>query len=901
MRFAEPEWLLLLPALLLLAWRMPELQLRRPLRAFTVGVALLALAGLQLQLLREGLELWVLVDRSASAESGMSGHLTEWESLLQRSATADDEVKIVDFAKEPLLRGEGDGSAFSAATNETRVGAAIRYALGKVSPDKAARMLLLTDGFSTEPIGDLSTTLAARAIPVDYRLVVPPKARDYQIANLEIAQRIQSEESFLVELVVTGSVDGAVPYRLSRDGAEVVRGVVQVQRGRGVVRLADRVAAIGGHRYVAQIMPAEDAHPGNNLAKRWVEVVGGPRVLLISAYNPDPVEAALRQSGLNVDRPPSLGALTVGSLAGAHAVILNNVAAWDLPSEFLAALPFYVRDQGGGLLITGGQHSFGSGGYFGSPISDLLPVSMELRQEHRTRAIAMAIALDRSGSMSVGVANGPTGLTKMDLANDGAAKAVELLGPADKVAVLAVDSEPHVIVPLMEVERNRPSVINSIRRINSNGGGIFVYEALKGAWEELRSANAEQKHIILFADAADAEQPDRYQEFIAGIRSARGTVSVIGLGTESDPDAGLLKDVAKLGGGRIFFSADPAQLPMLFAQETVSVARATFIDETMALTPTGGWMELSADRQLAWLPAVDGYNVNYLRPEATMGAVAKDEYKSPLLAFWQRGTGRVAAIAFPVAGALSQSVRSWSEYTKFIGTVTRWGMRGEAPTGIGLRARVIGSTVELSLLYDRSWEERLLRSGPTVVVDGKDAGAREQLVWERIRPGEFKATVALEDREQLRGAIQLGGEVLPFGPITAIDTAEWSFDRARVEEVRNLAHESGGAERLDLTKVWSAPRPERFGSARRYLLWMLVALVLLDAFLTRIGWRMPVISRQRFGDVLRRLPRDFRLFERRRRSAPPPPEPEVIEVPPAAAPEETARRDRFSRAKDPRK
>ena len=36
----------------------------------------------------------------------------------------------------------------------------------------------------------------------------------------------------------------------------------------------------------------------------------------------------------------------------------------------------------------------------------------------------------------------------MDLANQGAARGIELLDPSDAVTVLAVDSEAHVVVPL---------------------------------------------------------------------------------------------------------------------------------------------------------------------------------------------------------------------------------------------------------------------------------------------------------------------------------------------------------------------------------------------------------------------------------------------------------------------
>ena len=34
----------------------------------------------------------------------------------------------------------------------------------------------------------------------------------------------------------------------------------------------------------------------------------------------------------------------------------------------------YVEDLGGGFLLTGGERSFGVGGYFKSPLDSLLPV-----------------------------------------------------------------------------------------------------------------------------------------------------------------------------------------------------------------------------------------------------------------------------------------------------------------------------------------------------------------------------------------------------------------------------------------------------------------------------------------------------------------------------------------------
>ncbi|MDQ3331847.1 MAG: hypothetical protein M3552_14535, partial [Planctomycetota bacterium] len=114
----------------------------------------------------------------------------------------------------------------------------------------------------------------------------------------------------------------------------------------------------------------------------------------------------------------------------------------------------FVEDLGGGLLVTGGRQSFGVGGYFNSPLDAVLPVSMELREEHRKNRVAIAIALDRSGSMTMPVKGSlvKMDLVKMDLANLGTVEVIKLLSPGDKIAVIAVDSSPHVIEPLSDVK-----------------------------------------------------------------------------------------------------------------------------------------------------------------------------------------------------------------------------------------------------------------------------------------------------------------------------------------------------------------------------------------------------------------------------------------------------------------
>ncbi|MGH8046683.1 MAG: VWA domain-containing protein, partial [Chthoniobacterales bacterium] len=586
-----------------------------------------------------------------------------------------------DYADVPVVRDEGTAN-FSGDLQQTRTRLALQYSLSLMAPDRAARVLALTDGFSTEPLDGVAERLAQQKTSLDYRLVRSPDVSDYEITALRMPSRAQPGEPFLVEVEVAGNPDGTVQLQVTRDGKPISKLPVEVRGGHGRTRFTDRVVTGGAHNYGARLA-VKDARSGNDAASQWIEVLGGPRILLVTGYTGDPVAAALRAQGFEVEVITGTTALDIGRLSGAKAVILNNVPAYRLPPDFLAAIDLFVRVQGGGLLMAGGKFSFGSGGYFGSAIADLLPVSMELRAEQRKLAVAMAIVMDRSGSMGAGVA---PGVIKMDLANEGAARAIGLLGISDAVSVLAVDSEPHAVVPLTELGANRDKITDTVRRITSGGGGIYVYQGLKAGWEELKKATAGQRHLILFADAADSEEPGDYKKLLEEMTAAGATVSVIGLGTESDSDADFLKNVAARGGGRIFFNADANTLPALFEQETVAVARSAFIDKPVGLQSTSGWLEIAA-KLPDWPAEVDGYNLSYLKPDATAGALAKDEYAAPLVAFWQRGAGRTAAVSFPLGGDFSERIRKWSGYGDFLQTLVRWSGGEALPPGIGLRTR----------------------------------------------------------------------------------------------------------------------------------------------------------------------------------------------------------------------
>lgn len=828
MHFLHPEWFLLIPALIFIGWWRRGLRLYRPLRIACLALLTLILSSPFVDRSLPGTELWVLVDQSDSARPLLSQSVSEWLHLLRGSKGKDDTLRLIDFAGEARERIDGATNDDLKVTDRTDIPLAIQLALAGQQQRRATRILLLSDGYSTEPLDGLGEQLLRAKVPLFYRLPALNLPADTRLARLIVPSRALPGEPLLIEFEASGQPGHSASYRLLRnDGVIASNTFTFGADGRAHFRLVDNPPPFGSHHYRLDILDAEDSFPGNNSGEAWAMINGGERVVLLSPYTNDPVATALERVGIPVQLVTDFSTLNAGSVTGAQAVLLNNVPAHVLPAHFLQTLRFYVTAQGGSLAMFGGKHSFGSGGYFESPIDDILPVSMELKEDHKKLAVAIAIVLDRSGSMAMQVAGGKT---KMDLANAGAADTVHLMGGYDAVSVFAVDTQAHKVVPLTAVKGNQSAIASRIRSIVSMGGGIYVYTGLRAAWEELQQSEAGQKHIILFADANDAEEPGHVEQVLAEMAEAGATLSVIGLGDSRDADGQFLLQLSVLGGGRIFFSEDPATLPALFAQETVAVTRSAFISEPVGVQGTADWLEISP-QPIQWPQQLDGYNLSYLRPRAASALHTTDEYQAPLLAFWRRGGGRTAAVTFPLAGPDSAATRAWPNYEDFIQTLVRWLSEKQFHRDLGLRTRLEGETLALDLFYNTDWAQAHPDSAPTILYQQLGTEAPQRALWERISPGHYRAHLPLKGGHPYLGAVQWGTTHLPFGPFGLQRNPEWETRPHMLYALRDAAQTSAGGQLNLFENIWQGHSSRHPQSLRP---WLLIALAV--CFIAEAGW-----------------------------------------------------------------
>jgi Mg-chelatase subunit ChlD len=838
MNLLYPELLLLGLPLGWLLWRSsPQFNLRLILRSIAGLALLIALAspfgGGSIQ----GRDLILVIDRSRSMPADTTARASELFQLAQAEMRNGDRMALVAFGSQAKIE-QGpqadpvfEGFQFDVNADGSNLSAALDRALTLIPENRPGAILLYSDGeYQGELPESVARRAAARGIRIDVRTAPRTTQPDALVERLELPPEIGVGEAFQFQAWVRAESETEAEYTLFRGEEILARGPVQLRRGLNPLRFRDRGQAAGLAQYRLQIDVAGDRILENNSAIGAVRVSGSRPLLVInSSGEAGRLVNALRSAGLAVEvrSAEQVAAQQAIWLESFHGFILENVAASQL-GKMLPALARQVEDLGAGLLITGGRASYGVGGYYRSALDPLLPVTMELRVEHRKMGLAIGFVLDRSGSMGMPAGSG----TKMDLANAGTMEAIRLLGPLDEATVIAVDSSPHVIVPLSQVD-DPEAFASRVSGIQAGGGGIYTYTGLLAAAEGLAPSARANRHIVLFADANDAEEPGRYIELIADLTANQSTsISVVALGKESDSDAIFLQDVAARGGGEIYFSEDPAELPRLFAQDTMLAARSSFVDIPTASRMEAGLLSIAALPPGPWLD-LPGYNLCYLRPGAALGIVTLDEYAAPVVATMQAGLGRTAAFTPQVDGSFGIASNNWPQAATVLVTLARW-ISGQAPPA-EYYASVRREGREAVLQIDIDPE---LGDGAPLTTRMVDPSGRSiPIELAPVGENRFEARVPLaEDGIYRFAAATEDGEIVPIDPIAVPYSPEYEARSERNAGERvlgTLARLSGGRLNPPSTEVW---RGNRGGRATRTWTHGFVLLGLLF-LLAEIAWR----------------------------------------------------------------
>jgi len=848
MTLLAPAWLVLIVPLWFLTGRLPlPSVLIHRLRLAALACLVLAMCGPAVRLpMREGTVV-VVADRSFSMPTGVDGQLKESVELLHQALPPNHRLAVVSFGERvvvehPPSTGKFPGFLAQVDRNGSQLGEAIERSISLIPREGTGRLLVISDGRATgRDFSESAFKSAARGIPIDFRLVQRELAGDLAIQNVEAPQQVAAGEAFFVHAWINSPMSQNVTVELYRDKTLVSRKQLEALPGLSAVTFRDRAEEAGTHRYFLKVVGSHPDPVDENNTARLLIGVAGERPLLALSGTADQGYARLLQRNKVPVRivNPAEFSFQLDELADYAGVIIENLPAGRIGERGMETLSAWVKNTGAGLLMTGGRNSFGPGGYFRSPLEPILPVSMELRREHRKLSMALVVVLDRSGSM---MAPAGGGKTKMDLANLGAVEAIELLNNLDEFGCFAVDTAPHIMVPLQPLD-NKSKVRDLLLRIRSEGGGIYVYEGLAAAHKMLKGAKAGTRHVILFSDTCDSENPGDYLKLLKQMTDEGITVSVIGMGVETDCDGALLRDIAEKGNGRIFYSDRPEELPRLFAQDTIVAARSTFVETPIPIQfePT---LQQITGRSFSPDRPAGGYNLCYLREGAQQHAVSGDEYHAPIISAWQVGIGRSMAVTLEPNGPFTGDLKYWSDFGEFHSSLARWvaGKSGTLFRDQPVTQTVANGYCQIQIHLDPERRHDPFAQPPRLLTLRSASGESTQTEERRFEwadPDTLSISLPLKGGQTAISTLDApGGDPLPLSPVCLPYSPEFrpTGENEGQRNLEKMARMSGGKERIDLASIWNElPQTRRYLNIAPWLILLALILFLLEVLERRTG------------------------------------------------------------------
>lgn len=799
--FERPEWLwlwLAIPALALIA-RFGRRRLTRvrwalvlALRAALVAVLAAILAEPTLRRPVDDLAVLFVVDGSASLGPARQAEALAFVDSALSHQRKGDVAGVVVFGAEAMVDAQlqpdlSIGSLESRPNpNASDLAAGLRLGTALLPADRTRRIVLLTDGEQTR--GDAAgQTLLAAGDDLDVS-VVPLLGTDQPEALIEdlIAPGTVDEgASYEVRVVARSEREATGKLRLYRNDRYLGEMPVTLPADRSTVlsfRQDGAEAGLVRFRAQLEVDPSLDGAPENNVGIATVEVRGRPKVLLVerdegqSRY----LATVLRNVGFTVDETDAAGLPpTVSALRGYAAVFLSDVPSYAVAGATQDALEVFVRDLGGGLVMLGGDESFGVGGWYGSPVERALPVRMDIDDKARFPKLGMVLALDKSCSMG-----GEAG-SKLGMAKEAAIRTAELLSDRDMLGLVTFDAASTWVSPLAPMEGRRDSVLGDIASIRS-GGGTDLYPALEAAATGLAASDAALRHVVVLSDGMTA--PGAFEDLVVRAHAEDGvTLTAIALGT--DADQATMRQLSLWGGGNFYYVTDQHAIPAVFTREALLATRSFLIEEpiTAALA-----MPSDLTRGLrAALPPLGGYVATQAKDRAVVAMVAQRSAgdaghagPDPLLAHWRYGLGR--AVAF-TSDAKARWGRDWlgtEGYTQLWTQVGRWVAGAASASGLGASAEIRDGELVLTVdALDPSGQFRNFLAGEARVV-APDNRVR-QLPLHQVGPGRYEARMPVDqDGSWLAGVSLVDGDD-PVGQMVVEAVQAYSPEFRR--------HEAGGA------------------------------------------------------------------------------------------------------------
>jgi uncharacterized membrane protein len=702
----ETYWPLALVAIVPLIWWMRQstvadlspkhLQLSTTIRATIIALLILALMQPTFYRYGSAISTIYLLDVSESVSSASIQNAIQWirnttdaghPSDARYIAFASNSISfdsLEDLTQVSVSNHAGRDGRDTIDQSETNIASALDGALHHFAPGHLKRLVLISDGNETSgDVAELLPRLRQEHVPV---FTLPLDSRSDQDAWIETIltpPKVTTDEQFPVEIHIFSPSNTTGEVEIRNGSKVLARRTALLEKGLNRIAFETSIASSTGTVMLeATVTIAGDSRPENNVFRQPIVVSGRPRILYVEGHPASAhyLQSALAAEGFTVDVVDAASIPSrVDQLDNWDEIILSDVDPKTLSMTQMQSMATYVRDLGGGFVLAAGEHTYGEGGYTGTPVEALLPITFE--SDGKRPSVSMIVVLDRSSSMAE--------QQKIQLAREATKAPIDFLKRTDHFGVLVFDFNFKWYVNPRTTVDDRESILQSISMIGV-GGDTNIYPALREAGIQMAKSDDEIRHIILLSDGHT--RPDDFQGLATRLASAGITVSTVAVGADSDRR--LMENIATWGKGKAYFVQDPTNVPLIFIEDTITMTGQTLHED--AFRPiVKKEVDIFKGIDFSTSPLLQGYVSS--KAKATSEVLLEAFKNRPLLTRWQYGLGKSAAFMSDVKDRWAIDWLKWKGYPKFWSQLVRETMRRRDDDAFDFRVRREGDSALLSI------------------------------------------------------------------------------------------------------------------------------------------------------------------------------------------------------------
>ncbi|HEY3392146.1 MAG TPA: VWA domain-containing protein, partial [Lacipirellulaceae bacterium] len=587
-------------------------------RTLVVTLIVAALAEMQFQRTTDKLTVIYLLDQSLSIpESRRVGMIRYVNASIRehRRDAKEDRAGVIVFGRNAEVEVPPVNFDIQLMTRVeslldpefTNLSGAMQRAMAMFPHDAAKRIVLVTDG--NQNIGDAleeARAIADAGVSIDVLPVPLDQASEVAVDSIALPSDVRRDQPFELRVVLNNTASGktetAKPVRgrvrvvrKARDREETLADEpVELQPGKRVFTIREEINQPSFYTYEAHFVPddpAADALSQNNQATAFTHVQGKGQVLVIENWEKagsfDYLVERLRNEGLEVVVQPSNQLFnSLADLQDYDTVILADVprsggddagSVSSFTDEQIRILVRNTEELGCGLIMMGGQDSFGAGGWANTELEKAMPVDFQIKSAKVVPVGALVL------NMHAGEIPRANFWQKIV-----AQEAIKALGPRDFCGLVSWNGTDQWLWGrrkggMIRVGPNRQLMLASIDRMGVGDMPDFDPGMKKAAVAFARlGSEVANKHMIIISDG-DPTPPTggTLQALVDG----GVTVTTVAVGSHGILGSQVMQNIAKRTKGKYYVVSNANALPKIYQREARRIARPLFYEPNPAVSP----------------------------------------------------------------------------------------------------------------------------------------------------------------------------------------------------------------------------------------------------------------------------------------------------------------------------